>query len=183
MRRRGAWRGGVPRAWCLAAALLVSLAACKTTEDELTTTSIDAPVDLSAPPPDPVGFVDVAPTETYRLGLQHFNRGDYGLAERYLRATVEKKPENAEAWVALAASYDRNRRFDLADRAYKVAISLSGETVQILNNQGFSYMLRGDYRTAVAKFHRALRLDPGNATIINNLRILDAQERANRARP
>ena len=37
-------------------------------------------------------------------------------------------------------------------------------------------MLRGDYRTARLKLRKALRLEPGNATVINNLRILEANE-------
>jgi Flp pilus assembly protein TadD len=169
--------------------LIIGLAGCKTLDGPRT--EVGAPVDLAAAPnqtdqsdqPDQVDFADLLPEETFRRGLQHFNRGEYGLAERYLRETVEKSPHNAAAWVALAASYDRNRRFDLADRAYSVAIGLSGETVQILNNQGYSYMLRGDFTTAAAKFRKALRKEPGNATVANNIRILQAQRRANRQGP
>jgi Flp pilus assembly protein TadD len=120
------------------------------------------------------------PKESFRIGIEHFDRGEYGLAEQYLRATVEKAPNDAAAWIALAASYDRIRRFDLADRAYATAIRLSGETVEILNNQGFSYMLRGDFKTARIEFNRALKLDPANPTVRNNIIILRDQEWANR---
>lgn len=141
----------------------------------------NAPLNLTTEP-DPIDFTDVLPTETFRLGLQHFKRTEYGLAERYFRATVEKDPNNVEAWIGLAGAYDHVRRFDLADRAYAVAIRLAGETVQILNNQGYSYMSRGDFKTARAKFRKALRLDPGNKTVINNIRILNANEVAGRER-
>jgi Flp pilus assembly protein TadD len=111
--------------------------------------------------------------EPYRLGAEYFNRGDYGLAERYFRDAVEKAPEDGAAWVALASSYDRLRRFDLADRAYRRAIELCGETVQILNNQGYSQMLRGNLKSARQKFLQAAARDPGNPTIQNNIRLLD----------
>ena len=111
--------------------------------------------------------------EPYRLGAEHFNRGDYGLAERYFREAVEKAPEDGASWVALASSYDRLRRFDLADRAYGRAIELCGETVQILNNQGYSQMLRGNLKSARAKFLKAAARDPDNPTILNNIRLLD----------
>jgi Flp pilus assembly protein TadD len=111
--------------------------------------------------------------EPYRLGAEYFNRGDYGLAERHFRNAVEKAPENGGAWVALASSYDRLRRFDLADRAYQRAIVLCGETPQILNNQGYSQMLRGNLKSARGKFLQAATLDPGNPTILNNIRLLD----------
>ena len=63
-------------------------------------------------------------------------------------------PRDAEAWLGLAASYDRLRRFDLADRAYAQAIGIVGPTAEILNNQGYSYMLRGDYKRARAETAR-----------------------------
>ena len=65
------------------------------------------------------------------------------------------------------------RRFDLADRAYQRAIALCGETPQILNNQGYSQMLRGNLKSARRKFLQAATLDPGNPTILNNIRLLD----------
>ena len=111
--------------------------------------------------------------EPYRRGAEYFNRADYGLAERYFRDAVEKAPEDGGAWAALASSYDQLRRFDLADRAYQRAIALCGETPQILNNQGYSQMLRGNLKSARRKFLQAAELDPGNPTILNNIRLLD----------
>ena len=55
-------------------------------------------------------------------------------------------PRDLEAWIGLAASYDRLRRYDLADRAYDQAMKIAGPSAEILNNKGYSYMLRGDYR-------------------------------------
>jgi len=106
------------------------------------------------------------------LGKRYFKAGNYGLAERYFRRAVETHARDAEAWVGLAASYDRLRRFDLADRAYAEAIRLVGPRVAILNNQGYSYMLRGDYKRARAKLEEAARKDPGNRFVENNLRLL-----------
>src|SRR3954467_11407802 len=82
--------------------------------------------------------------EPVRMGLEHFNRGSYGLAQQYFKDAVEKSPRDLTAWSGLAASYDRLRRFDLADQAYAQVIRLGGVTVEVLNNQGYSYMLRGN---------------------------------------
>ncbi|MCJ9700812.1 tetratricopeptide repeat protein [Bradyrhizobium sp. SHOUNA76] len=76
-----------------------------------------------------------------------------------------------------AASYDKLRRFDLADQAYAQAIRLGGETVQILNDQGYSYMLRGNLNAARRKFEKAYSLDPGNPVIANNLELLNGSRR------
>src|SRR5260370_39345827 len=89
------------------------------------------------------------------MGIEHFNRGHFGIAERYFRDATEKAPKDPTAWIGLAAAYDRLGRFDLADRAYLYAVRLMGETTEILNDQGYSYMLRGDLVNAGEKFLNA----------------------------
>ena len=115
--------------------------------------------------------------EPLRMGIEHFNRGNYGIAERYFRDATEKAPKDPTAWIGLAASYDRIARFDLADRAYAYAIRLVGETTEILNNQGYSYMLRGNLNAARRKFMQAYEREPNNRTIANNLQLLNASSR------
>jgi Flp pilus assembly protein TadD len=101
-----------------------------------------------------------------------FSEGSYGHAARYYERAVEVAPGNGEAWLGLAASYDRVRRFDLADRAYREAARYLGNTVEYLNNLGYSYLLRGDVVKAYAEFQRAHEIDPNNATINNNLTMI-----------
>jgi Flp pilus assembly protein TadD len=124
-----------------------------------------------------------ASDEPLRLAIQHFNAGHYGVAERYFQDAVERAPRDATAWIGLAACYDRIGRFDLADRAYSQAIKLVGETVDVLNNQGYSYMLRGDLKTARKKFLKASALEPNNPTVINNLKLLDGSAHFIRRNP
>jgi len=104
-----------------------------------------------------------------RRAYEAYRRGNFGLSEKYFRAAVEHNPRDAKAWIGLAASYDHLRRFDLADRAYSEAIQLSGDTAQIANNQGYSFLLRGDWKGAQAKFVKASRLRPDDATVANNM--------------
>ena len=116
------------------------------------------------------------PSDDLNLGKRHYRTGNFGLAERHFRRAVEKGPgdtrRDAEAWLGLAASYDRLRRFELADRAYAYAIKILGPTPEILNNQGYSYLLRGDYRHARERLVAARELDPGNPFVQNNLDLL-----------
>lgn len=155
--------------------LALGLAACETVREA----SVVAPVAPSPVDPvqEPTDVKYYASDEPLRMGLEHFNRGNYGIAQRYFKDAVEKAPKDVTAWVGLAASYDRLRRFDLADQAYAQAIRLGGETVQILNDQGYSYMLRGDMTRARKKFMKAYELDPGNPTIANNLQLLDSSRK------
>jgi Flp pilus assembly protein TadD len=149
--------------------LLLLVAGCGSLLPEAvpTTATVQDPTDVKYYPSD----------EPLRMGKEQFGRGNFGLAERYFRDAVEKAPKDATAWIGLAASYDRLRRFDLADQAYAQAVGLIGETVRILNNQGYSYMLRGDLVRARRKFLKASELDPTNPTIIDNLELLNGSRR------
>ncbi|MPZ40418.1 MAG: tetratricopeptide repeat protein [Rhizobiales bacterium] len=111
------------------------------------------------------------------LGKTYFRTAKFGLAEKHFRRAVERHPSDAEAWVGLAASYDRLKRFDLADRAYAQAASIIGETPEIMNNKGFSYILRGDYRRARRTLEVAQARAPDNPYIKNNLKLLEKRQR------
>ena len=118
------------------------------------------------------GLVGDAPDDDLQKGKRYFRANNFGLAEQSFRAAAGKHPNDAEAWVGLASSYDRLHRFDLADRAYAQAIRLIGPTPEILNDQGFSYMLRGDYVRARQKLLAARARDPGNPYVRANLQLL-----------
>ena len=192
---------GVKRSVAFAVAGLVWLTGCETTSTRLpdifnlkaekvannaeeATGSVGAhpAVGDSGPAVEPVPpFTPSNPNDDLSLGRMNFRQGNYGLAERYFRRAVESGPREAEAWLGLAASYDRLRRFDLADRAYGKLIGLSGRTPEILNNQGYSYMLRGDFRHAREILAEAQAKDPANPYIANNLALLEESVRTRKA--
>jgi tetratricopeptide (TPR) repeat protein len=132
----------------------------------------------SEPPPPGVategdaGLLGSDPNDDLSVGKKYYRARNFGMAERYFRRAVELHPRDAEAWLDLAAAYDRLRRFDLADRAYGQATGLLGPTAEVLNNQGYSYMLRGDYKRAQATLLTAQHKDPSNPYIANNLQLL-----------
>jgi len=132
---------GVKRSVAFAVAGLVWLTGCETTSTRLpdifnlkaekvannaeeATGSVGAhpAVGDSGPAVEPVPpFTPSNPNDDLSLGRMNFRQGNYGLAERYFRRAVESGPREAEAWLGLAASYDRLHRFacsrvDLATR-------------------------------------------------------------------
>ena len=146
--------------------------------DETTTGTVPPP--LGARPTAP-GLLGSDPYDELSLGKKYFRSNNYGIAEKHFRRAAESHPRDAEAWLGLAASYDRLRRFDLADRAYGQAVGILGPTAEILNNQGYSYMLRGDYKRAHAALVAAQRKDPTNKYVENNLRLLEESYRKGKA--
>jgi Flp pilus assembly protein TadD len=186
----------------IALACLIALGGCETSTklgdlfhsqtDEQATSSLAE----AGPPSDPdttgsigsdkVSAADAAllgsdPSDDLNLGKKQYRAGNFGLAERYFRRAVEIHPREAEAWVGLAAAYDRLRRFDLADRAYEQVTAIIGPTAEVLNNRGYSYMLRGDYPHARATLLAAAAKDPRNRYIKNNLELLDKSFRSGKA--
>jgi Flp pilus assembly protein TadD len=107
---------------------------------------------------------------------ENFRSGNYGLAERYYRQAIEERHQNAEAWLGLAASYDRLKRFDLADRAYEQLVQIAGNTPTVLNNLAYHQMLKGDFASARQTLNAAAEKAPKNPYIRNNLDLLDRWE-------
>src|SRR5262245_8125659 len=115
------------------------------------------------------------------LGKRYYSKGEYGLAEQAFRAAIELNKSDPEAWLGLAASYDRLRRFDQARRSYDVLIKLAGRTPTILNNLGYHYILQGEYAKARQVVLEAKRSDPGNKFIQNNIELIETRDRSDRA--
>lgn len=109
-------------------------------------------------------------------GRAQFRAGNYAEAEAAFDRAAKMNPRDAEAWLGLAACYDRMRRFELADRAYVQAAAIKGPTAEILNNQGYSYLLRGDYARARTTLTVARKKDPSNKFVQNNLQLLASKE-------
>ena len=108
----------------------------------------------------------------YLAKLQYAN-GNYGLAEKYFRRAVEANDQSVDAWLGLAASYDRLRRFDLAERAYDAVIEKVGYTPTVLNNLGYHELLKGNIPKAREHFLAAAAKEPTNPNIQYNLDMLE----------
>ena len=142
----------------LAAALMA--AGCTTSAIDSTATTAIAPAvqDLSE--------ADLA------AGKEHFRQANYGLAEKHFRKAVELRADNAEAWMGLAAAYDQLGRFDFADRAYDQLIAVAGRRPEIVNNMGYSQLLRGNKAKARTLLLEA-KAGMADATVVDaNLALL-----------
>ncbi len=102
----------------------------------------------------------------------HFRNNQYGHSAALYKRVVELSPKDPQGYIGLGASYDQLRRFDLSDRVYASLYDLSGGTAQYYNNVGYSHMLRGNLREALANFRKAKALEPDNLVVANNLRLL-----------
>ncbi len=146
--------------------------------------AIPTPADAAPVNAAPVNAAPVLPgadgKDEISRGRAYFRAGNFAEAELSFDRAARLNPRDAEAWLGLAACYDRMRRFELADRAYVRAVSIKGTTAEILNNQGFSYLLRGDLPRARNMLAAAQKKDPANQYVQNNLQMLEQKERGSK---
>jgi Flp pilus assembly protein TadD len=146
--------------FAVAALAALVLSGCTANSIDLTKTKAITPVsqDISA--------ADLA------AGKQNFRDANYGLAEKHFRKAVELRATSAEAWMGLAASYDQLGRFDFADRAYEQLVKLAGRKPQIVNNMGYSQLLRGNRKKAKALLLEAKKGLADTTVVDANLELL-----------
>lgn len=136
---------------------------------------LDGELTFDRPVEDPV-FGSLPAEKSLHTAKRHYRDGQFGLAEKSFRKAVTEDRNNAEAWLGLAASYDRLGRFDHARRAYDAVTKLVGHTPTVLNNIGYHYILLGDHANARQTLMAAHRADPNNEYIRNNMNLVDGME-------
>jgi len=174
----------IMRALALSAALVLPLAGCSTTsgvsthgyQDPTVTNTVyeaERGQPLARPRADHVSLRGDTSKRLLTLGQEYFADQNYGLAEKHFRQAVELRADNASAWAGLAASLDQLGRFEFADRAYSHLKEIKGNDPRILNNMGYSHLLRGDYKNARRLFNRAQKMDPTLEEVQGNLHLLE----------
>ena len=150
--------------------LFLGLAACQSSDGVNLTSFADKRSGLQD-----VAAIEFYPdTELLVQGQNFFREGAYGKAQLVYQKAVEVFPNDPEAWLGLAASYDRLGRFDQSDIAYRTLAGMIPDSPVYYNNLGYSYLLRGELVQAKRNFLRAYELDPASPTTINNMELLDS---------
>lgn len=88
-----------------------------------------------------------------------------------LKKAVAEGPGQWRAWNALGGLYDDQRAWADADDAYAKALTASDAPAIVLNNRGYSRLLRNQLDGAVADFVEVLRLRPDLEVARTNLRL------------
>ena len=137
--------------FAFAATAALFLSGCQTASVDATKTTAIKPV-----------AADVSAADR-TAGKAQFRNANFGLAEKHFRKAVELRSDDGESWMGLAAAYDQLGRFDFADRAYDQLLKVEGRKPQIVNNMGYSQLLRGNKKKArqlLAEAKSSLGADP-----------------------
>ena len=103
-------------------------------------------------------------------------RGDLEEAKGFYRQVVAEFPDHPVAHHRLAIIADRQNAFAAADVHYQVARRGKGQDADLLNDIGYSHLLRGDYAESERLLRQAIVLRPTHRDALNNLGHLFAKQ-------
>jgi len=107
-------------------------------------------------------------------GIAALKMDQLGEAETMIRCATAAPSATWRSWNARAVLADLMGDWAAADAAYDWAAQIAPNEPEIINNQGWSQLLRGDWVRAVDCFERAAALDPASNRIADNLELARA---------
>jgi tetratricopeptide (TPR) repeat protein len=103
----------------------------------------------------------------YNIGVSQMAKQQYAEAEASFKKAIELKPDNADAYTALANLYNSQKKFDLAAEASANAAKYSGAggggNAEASYNQGVILFNAGKFPEAKVQFEAATKTDPNHA--------------------
>jgi Flp pilus assembly protein TadD len=99
------------------------------------------------------GLVDARMYE--RAGISALKLRDLGQGTRLLDKAIGFPAASWRAWDARGVAADLSRDWDKADAAYARAVALAPRNAEVLNNRGWSYLVRGRWNEALASLSEA----------------------------
>jgi Flp pilus assembly protein TadD len=109
-----------------------------------------------------------------RAGISALKAGQADAAIDFLNRATKSPGASWRAWNARGVAADFQRDWTTADAAYAKAASLVPGEAEVVNNRGWSLILRGDWSKAVGFFEQAAISDPKSQRIANNLELARA---------
>lgn len=106
--------------------------------------------------------------------LAAFRTGKLAAARSWSDRALSLASPRWRDWNLCGAIADTDGRFDRADQCYGRAQALAPGRVEILNNRGWSRLLRGQWSLAAGLFRDALAADPANSVVRSNLALAEA---------
>ena len=106
----------------------------------------------------------------YNIGVSQMAKKDYTEAETAFKKAIELKPDNADAYTALANLYNSQKKFDRAADASANAAKYAaagggagGGNAEASYNQGVILFNAGKFAEAKTQFEAATKADPNHA--------------------
>jgi Flp pilus assembly protein TadD len=109
-----------------------------------------------------------------RAAIASIMLGDRVTAAKLLDQATESGSASWRAWNAKGVLCDYQGDWAGADEAFAAATSMAPDEAEILNNRGWSLLLRGEWARALPLLEQAVALDPRSSRSRNNLELARA---------
>lgn len=109
-----------------------------------------------------------------RAAIASLMLGDTARASSFVDSAVALEGATWRAWNAKGVLCDLGKDWEGADEAFATAEKLEPDNAEILNNHGWSLILRGEWANALTLLEQAAILDPKSKRISNNLELARA---------
>jgi Flp pilus assembly protein TadD len=122
-----------------------------------------------------LGLLKESPTNSLyaeRAAIAALKQGDAGRAADLAARATASPAASWRAWNALGVASDLKGDWAAADAAYGRASRLAPDRAEVLNNKGWSLMLRGAWHLALPLLERAAALDPQSTRSRHNLELV-----------
>jgi len=114
------------------------------------------------------------PTDCENGAIAALEIGRTADAEPLVQCAIEAPSASWRAWNARGVLADLTHDWTTADESYSRAHQRAPTEARVINNQGWSMLLRGDWAAAVPYFEEAASLDGKSERIANNLELAKA---------
>lgn len=114
---------------------------------------------------------DKQPSDCERGAIAALEIGRNAEAKPLAECAVASAQASWRAWNARGVLADFEHDWAQADESYGRAHELAPQEAKIINNEGWSKLLRGDWAAAVPFFELAATLDSKSRRIVNNLEL------------
>ena len=109
-----------------------------------------------------------------RALISAIKTGNVTLAKSLAEQATASPSASWRAWNARGVAADLRGDFETSDASYQRALALAPDRAEVLNNMGWSKLLRGDWNGAIGPLEQAAELMPKNERAANNLELARA---------
>jgi len=121
-----------------------------------------------------VGSSSKQPSDCEKGAISALQIGRIADAGPLIDCAVASESASWRAWNARGVLADFKQDWVTADEAYARAHKLDPDNARVLNNQGWSMLLRGDWAGAIPLFEKAAAIDGKSSRVVNNLELARA---------
>jgi tetratricopeptide (TPR) repeat protein len=108
----------------------------------------------------------------FKLAIEHMNNKNQDLAEAAFLKMIQDYPMLAGPYANLGVIYSQNKEWNKAQEMLKKSSDKNNKNIKVLNQLGYVYRQKGDFKNAEIQYLKAIELAPKDGAGYLNVGIL-----------